>query len=343
MGGTGVHRSARGFRRARRLRSERRGVVAVIGTLLALLVFFALFGIFLTQYVPFWMTENEATFTSQAASSFAQFKSDVDSQYVLGAPPVLGAPFTISSQGIPLIAQPTQGILNFLPQTCPGGFYAPGVSGASPSNYGQPVNPLFCIFENQTIKPAFGGHNGLSFEIPTGILEMILPNRYYSSQTFIYEADGVIQLQAGGFQIMAYAPPLNVTRLAGNTTVTSSFLELFGNATTVAGQGSEEVYSHLKFAQPLSYNGWNTTSHVFRAFNYSFEIGTEFPCAWSNFLWHQVNVSSVPSAQYSFSPFTKGCNNPAGFTSDLWLNLTAVNYVSLYYAGTQVSVGIGSS
>jgi len=341
MGGTGVQR-ARRFRRARRLRSERRGVVAVIGTLLALLVFFALFGIFLTQYVPLWMTENEAAFTSQAASSFAQFKSDVDSQYVLDAPPVLGAPFTISSQGVPLIAQPTQGVLNFLPQTCPGGFYTT-LNGGSPSNYGQPVNPAFCIFENQTIKPAFGGHNSLSFQIPTGILEMILPNRYYSSETFIYEADGVIQMQTGGFQIMAYAPPLNLTRLAGNTTVTSSFLQLYGNATTVAGQGSEEVYSHLKFAQPLSYNGYNATAHVFRAFNYTFEIGTEFPCAWSSFLWHQLNVSAIPSSQFSYTPYSGSCNNVNGATSVLTLSLTAVNYVSLFYAGTQVSVGIGSS
>jgi hypothetical protein len=317
--------------------------VAVIGTLLALLVFFALFGIFLTQYVPLWMTENESAFTSQALSSFAQFKSDVDSQYVLDAPPVLGAPFTISSQGIPLIAQPTQGVLNFLPQTCPGGFYAPGISGATPSNYGQPVNPSFCVFENQTIRPAFGGHNSLSFAVPTGLLEMILPNRYYTSQTFIYEADGVIQLQSGGYQIMAYAPPLNLTRLAGNTTVTSSFLQLYGNSTTVAGQGSEEVYSHLLFAQPLSYNGYNATAHVTRAFNYTFEIGTDFPCAWSSFLFHQVNVSGIPSSQYSYTPYSGSCNNPAGLTSVLTLSLTAVNYVSMFYAGTQVAVGIGSS
>ena len=316
----------------------------MIGTLLALLVFFALFGIFLTQYVPLWMTDNESGFTSQAASSFAQFKSDVDSQYVLDAPPVLGAPFVISSQGIPLIAQPTEGVLNFLPQTCPGGFYAPGIMGATTSNYGQPVDPSFCIFENQTIKPAFGGHNSLSFSVTTGILQMLLPNRYFTSESFVYEADGVIQLQSGGYQIMAYAPPLNMTRLAGNTTVSSSFLQLYGNATTVSGQGTEEVYSHLKFAQQLSYNGYNATSHVLRPFNYTFEIGTQYPCAWSSFLQHQLNVSSIISTgAYSFTPYSGSCNNPAGTTSDLTLTLTAVNYVSMFYAGTQVSVGIGSS
>ena len=318
-------------------------MVAVVGTLLALLVFFSLFGLFLTQYVPLWMIENESAFTSGAASSFAQLKSEIDSQYVLDAPPVLGTPFTISSAGIPLVAQPTQGVLNFLPQICPGGFYGPGVSGASASNYGQPVNPAFCVFENQTIKPAFGGHNPLSIEVPTGILEMILPDRYFSSELFALEADGVVQIQSGAYQLMDFAPPLNLTRLAGNTSVSSSFLQLYGNATTVSGQGSEEVYSHLKFAEQLAYNGYNATSHVLRAFNYSFEIGTEFPCAWSTFLWHQINVSAIPSGQYSWKPYSGSCNIALGTTSDLWLNLTAVNYVSMFYAGTQVSVGIGSS
>jgi len=191
-----------------------------VGTLLALLVFFALFGIFLTQYLPLWMTDNESAFSSAAGTSFAQFKADVDSQYVLGVPPVLGAPFTVSSQGIPLLAQPTQGTLTFLPQTCPAGFNANG----------QPVNTAYCIFENQTLQYGPGGSGKLYLEVPTGILAMTLPNRYYSAEYYQYEADGVVQAQAGGAQIMAFAPPLNITRAAGNTTVSASFLQLYGNA-----------------------------------------------------------------------------------------------------------------
>ena len=339
MGGAVVHRSARRYRRARRLRSERRGVVAVIGTLLALLVFFALFGIFLTQYVPLWMTDNESAFTSSTATSFAQFKSDVDTQYVLGVPPTLGAPFTISSAGIPLLAQPTEGILNFLPSTCPGGFYTTGFAT------GQPINPAYCVFENQTLRPGFGGSGYLTFEVTTGLLTMQLPNRYYPMQNFVYEADGVIQVQSSAYQIMAYAPPFNMTRIAGNTTVSSSFLQLYGNATSVIGQGSEEVYSHLRFTQHVAYNGYNSTTRVLRPFNYTYEIGTQFPCAWSQFLWSQLNVSGIPSSQYTITanPSTYSCINSNGATTVLTLALTAVNYVSIFYAGTQVSVGIGSS
>jgi len=334
MGGAVVHRSARRYRRARRLRAERRGVVAVVGTLLALLVFFALFGIFLTQYLPLWMTDNESAFTSSTGTSFAQFKADVDTQYVLGVPPTLGVPFAISSQGIPLLAQPTQGTLNFFPQTCPGGF--------SPAT-GQPVNPAYCVFENQTIKPGFGGVGVNSFEVTTGVLNMVLPNRYFTGESFSYEADGIVQVQSSSYQLMAYAPPFNVTRLASNTTVSASFLQLYGNSTSLVGQGSEEVYSHLKFAQHLAYNGYNSATKKFQAFNYTFEIGTQFPCAWSKFLQTMMNSSGIARGNYTFNPYTGSCATALGATTELTLSLPAVNYASLFYAGTVVTVGIGTA
>jgi hypothetical protein len=339
MGGVAQSRSGRGYRRARRLRSEKRGVVAVIGTLLALLVFFALFGIFLTQYLPLWMNDNESSFTTSAGASFAEFKSDVDTQYVLSGPPTLGTPFTVSSGSIPLLTQPTQGALQFLPQTCPKGFYAPGVTGATPANYGQPVNPAYCIFENQTMSIGPGGSAPYYLSATTGILSMVLPNRYFPPQYFQYEADGVIQVQSQTYQLMAYAPPFNVTRLAGNTTVASSFLNLYGNATTVIGQGSVDVYSHLRFSQLLTSKGSSGSP----TFSYQFEIGTQYPCAWSRFLQHQLNVSGVPSAQYAFTPYTGSCENVVGTTTVLTLTLTSVNFATLFYAGSVVTVGIGSS
>jgi hypothetical protein len=366
MGGTVASRSARRYRRARRLRANKRGVVAVIGTLLSLLVFFALFGIFLTQYVPLWMTDNEAEFTNNAATSFIEFKGGVDTQYALGLPPTLGTAFTISSAGVPLIAQATEGTLTFLPTTCPGvngvSFYHPHVSGATAANYGQPVNPAYCVFENQTLSNGPGGSGPLYETVATGVLQMQLPNRYYSSQLFYFEDDGVIQTQSQGYQVMAFSPPFNVTYLAGNTTVHSSFLQLTGNATTVIGQGSEEVYSHLRFSQFLTSNGKATslTNPTLRPFNYTFEIGTQYPCAWSKFLWSQMNASGLsyhfastyPSPSYNFTnpvslvrtvPYTGSCYNPTGTTTVIVVNVNAINYATLFYAGAQVTVGVGSA
>ena len=335
-------------------------MVAVIGTLLALLVFFALFGIFVVEFVPLWMTDNEAQFTNYAATSFAQFKGGIDTQYALGGPPALGTTFTLTSNGVPLFAQGTQGVLNFVPQTCTNGFYVRGTTGASPSNYGQPVSPSFCVFENQSISAGPGGSRPFFLSAASGTLQMFLPNRYYTSETFYFEDDGVIQMQEPGYQVLAFPPPFNVTRIASNTTVTSSFLQLYGNATTVISQGSEELYSHLRYTQDVTSNGYNTTARAFKPFNYTFEVGTEFPCAWARFLRSQMNASGLPYAlnptagttSYNWTdpvnhtatvPYVGSCNNPFGMTVVLILNIFSLSYVNLFYAGAQVTIGIGGT
>ncbi|MCI4354935.1 MAG: hypothetical protein L3K06_06175, partial [Thermoplasmata archaeon] len=65
MGGLHYRTGGQRYRRRHRLGKDTRGVVAVVGTLLAMLVFFSLFGIFIEQYLPLWMTDNESSFTSQ--------------------------------------------------------------------------------------------------------------------------------------------------------------------------------------------------------------------------------------------------------------------------------------
>lgn len=356
MGGANVQSSGRRYRRARRLRTARRGVVAVVGTLLALLVFFALFGIFLTQYVPLWMTDNESQFTSQTSASFAQLKSYVDSQYLIGGPATYGTPFTISSQGVPLIAQPTEGNLVFLPTTCPGGFVATKSAGV----VGQPVTPSFCVFENITLSTGPGGSAQYSQHIASGMLEMSLPNRYFSAQTFYFEDDAVIQSQGGAQQIMTVPPPFNVTTVEGNTSVTTSLLQLYGNATTIVGQGSEQVFSHFRYAQTAVSNGKATKSGV-QPLNVTFEIGTQNPCAWQSQLWSQMNVSGLsyvlsptyghPSYNWT-NPIThavtvpvasSACTATGGATTIIALNLNAVDYATVFYAGVQLVLGIGGS
>jgi hypothetical protein len=346
MGETPSFNASRRYRRARRLHGDRRGVVAVIGTLLALLVFFTLFGIFLTQYLPLWMTDNESQFTNQAAYSFALFKSNVDSQYQFptGAPQSLGTPFVVSSQGVPLLAQPTQATLIFLPTSCAAGFYQKGMSGATSSNYGQPVNPASCVFANTTLSRGPGGSGLYSQKITTGVLEMQLPNRYYSGEQFNFEDDAVIQTQSGGYTFMTVNPPLNVTDNAQNITVTSSLLQLYGNASTFIGSGSQEVYTHYRFSQQVTSNGvFVTANSSYLPYVYTFEIGTAYPCAWSPFLVKVMQSSGVPTVSYSFTHYAGSCSNPSGATTVLTLKIYNVDYSTLYTAGVQVSLGVGGT
>jgi hypothetical protein len=356
MGGTSSSSAGRRYRRARRLRREQHGVVAVIGTLLALLVFFALFGIFLTQYVPLWMVDNESQLAAQAATSFAQLKSGIDSQYTLGGPQTYGSPFVISSNGVPLIAQPTQGTLVFLPSTCPGGFYTKGITtGWTAADSGQPVNPAYCVFVNITESIGSGGSGPVYQSIPTGTLELSLPNRYYTPENFYFEDDAVIQSQSTGYQVMAFPPPLNITNFAGNTSVSTSLLQLYGNASTVTGQGSEEVYSNLRYTQTLVSDG-RTVGTTFTPTKFTFVIGTQYPCAWSPYLYNVITTSGVPSSNYNLTTtfaghattplsavYPNSCFTTNGATTVLSFSINAVDYATLYLAGIQIGMGIGGT
>ncbi len=356
MGGAQVQNPGRRYRRARRLREARRGVVAVIGTLLALLVFFALFGIFLTQYVPLWMTDNESQFTSQAATSFAQFKSYIDAQYLIGGPSIYGVPFTLSSDGVPLIAQPTQGTLTFIPFACPGGFNTTG------KGIGQPANSKFCTFENITLSPGPGGSSYFSQHVATGVLEMQLPNRYYSAQTFYFEDDAVVQSQGGTSELMTVPPPFNVTTVAGNTSLTTSYLQMFGNASTIIGQGSQEVFTHLRSTAPIASAGKITNGVISgNSLSVTFEVGTVNPCAWQRYLWSDLNVSGIkyaltPTSGVSSYNFTipgtttasiplvsPTCASQSGQTTIIAVNLYDIDYATVFSAAIQLTLGLGGT
>lgn len=346
-------RARAGYRRARKLRRERRGVVAVVGTLLSLLVFFALFGIFLTQYLPLWMTENEIQFTDEASASLTLLKSSIDAQYAFGGPQSFGTAFTISSNSVPLLAQPTQGTLEFLPQTCPGGFYAKGISGVNSTNFGQPVVPGYCVFYRIAQSPGPGGSTYFNQSVPSGEIQFVLPNRYYTPETFYFEDDAIIQSQGAAYQLMTVPPPLNVTYASGNTSVTSSFLQLFGNTSTVFGQGTQDVYSTLQSHAAVSSNGGSKSTPVI---TYTFEIGTQNPCAWSTFLTSVISsaeATGLPSSHvvlhpyklsgYSSLPYTGSCVSANGATTVLAFQITSVSYTTLYLGSVQITMGVGAS
>ncbi|HLM91105.1 MAG TPA: hypothetical protein VK424_03525 [Thermoplasmata archaeon] len=350
MGGTPPRNASRRYRRARRRLRGERGVVAVIGTLLALLVFFTLFGVFITEYLPLWMTENEAAFTSAVDLSFANFKSNVDTQYQfpLAVPSSLATPFTMSSQGVPLLAQPTEGTLLFLPSTCPKAFIvAPAVL-----NVGQPVNDAYCMFANVTLSAGPGGSGPFSQHFATGALEMNLPNRYYTPENFFFEDDAVIQSQIGGYQVMTANAPLNITHSAtGNTTVTDSMLQLYGNSSTYVAQGGTVEYSHFRYSQPVTSSGaLGAVNHTAIPFVFTFEIGTQFPCAWNAFLRQTMAVSGLSSSNITlaytpstFVPTPAACMSTGGATTILTLTVFNVNFAKFYYAGVQVSNGVGGT
>ncbi|MGB6500615.1 MAG: hypothetical protein WBG19_04355 [Thermoplasmata archaeon] len=343
MGAPRIARSGARFRRARRLDRSPRGVAAVIGTLLSLLVFFALFGIFLTQYLPLWMTDNESQFTAAADSAFENFKSNVDAQSALGGPAVYATTFPLSSQGVPLLAQPTEGVLILLPPSCPGGFLASGV----------PVTKTACVFETE----AFGAGKAAKTARPwnqtttTSVLEMQLPNRYFTQQTFFFEDDAVIQTQYGSHSVIVGPPPISISKTSVNTTVTTSFVGLYGNSTVVIGQGSEEVYSQLITSSFTTSNGLflsgagGTGNPVL--FNFTFQIGTHNLCPWYSFIEGLITSSGLTGSGYTLGastalpPSSNVCTDPGGITYDLTFKVLNLAYASVVQSSLGVSMGAG--
>lgn len=307
MGEIRVRIGGRCYRRRRRLSHQREGVVAVVGTLLSLLVFLALFGIFITQFLPLWMDENEAQFTGQAQSSFASLKSDVDLQATLHAPAEMGTPFVMASQGVPLLAQPTPGVLSFIPAQ-------PGV------------------FANVSVTPGPSNSHPLYQNYSLGVVQMSLANRYFSPQTFEFEDDAVIQSQSAVSQIVLYPPTLAVNATGSQIGVSLTLLQLAGNASQTVSTGTQEVYSHYLFTQ--SYTS-NSSSNAVTA---TFRLGTYFPCAWVSFLT-SVFANAGATAHLTLSPST--CSATTAVPALVVATLSSLASFTLIVAESQIVVGVG--
>jgi len=349
MGERTPARSRSGFRRRRRLRRDRRGVVAVVGTLLALLVFFALFGIFLTQYVPLWMEENENQLSNQMQVSLSTLKSGIDDQYIFGDIPTYSVPFTVSSQSVPLLAQPTEATLSYL-TGCPAGFSSTGV----------PKNITACDFERVVYTTAAGatGSQDHTYNqtMPTNYLEVALPNRYFTPVTYFFENDGLAGTQSQGREWMVVPPPLNVTRTTGNLSVQSSLLDLLGNESSFTGQGTKDLSSHLSsHANVSSVGRFLTAGGAARTFNVTEVYGVHALCAWYNFLYNETDRafgsttgwsltwtgSGVTVSQGKTYPTLTYCELSVSESFDLTLTISNVNYATAFVAQSQLNFNAG--
>jgi hypothetical protein len=283
--------SRSGFRRRRRLRQDRRGVVAVVGTLLALLVFFALFGIFLTQYVPLWMEENESQLSSATQASLATLKSGVDDQYIFGTIPSYAVPFSLNSQSVPLLSQPTIATLAYL-SGCPGGFFP---ANNTPQQVGS------CDFERLSYTTGAGPvgtqNHPYTQTVSTDYLEVSLPDRYYAAVDYFFEDDGLAAAQSLVHQSMLVPPPLNVSKTGGLVSFDASLLVLLGSTASFTAQGSKDVTSSLLASGNVSSAGrFLAPGGAAKTFNVTVTVGVHAVCAWYNYLYNMSLGALGPSS-----------------------------------------------
>jgi len=338
----GTGRSRASYRRRRRLRGDHRAVVAVVGTLLALLVFFSLFGLFITQYVPLWMEENESQLSNGLVTSLSTLKSGVDDQYLFGDIPTYSVPFTPSSQSVPLLSQPTVATLSYL-SGCPNGLYAAN---------GTPERVSACAFETLSYTTTLAGGQRHSFTqtSTTDYLRVAVPNRYYPAVTYYFEDDAVVEAQAQGRQTMLVPPPLNYTQTLGNLSVASTFLVLLGNATSFSGEGSKDVTSHFYTSTTVSSSGRFLTAHgVPRPFNVTLTLGVYDMCGWFGYL-HNLTAPlgssalltwAAGSVAHSTFPSSSVCQAAASATYMVSLVIYNVHYASVFLAQDALTFNAG--
>ena len=309
MGGNTLAHERRRYHRIRRLRRSRRGVATVIGALLVVVIFVAVFGVFLTQTVPVWMNQNETSWTDSAEQSMASFKGDVDLQYSLGASPAYSVPFSLSSSGVPVLASPTQGALVFVPGTTSSYANVSLSSGPDGAPYADNAS--------------------------TGTLTMSLPNRYASPETLAFQNDAVIRVPNGANATIDFTPLFSLHRVAGNTSLALAVIETVGGERSANAPGLQQVLSTLLSRSTVTSHGAAGTNGTFQPFGVTLRIGSAYACAWQAFLADAVSDSGIAPGGYTLSGPSSGC------AGTVLLTLSSVSYCTLYLADIDIAVGTG--
>lgn len=270
-----VHYSAEstGKRIKKSPRWDDEGVAATVGTIMALLVFLTFFGMFTNQFVPVWMSDNESEHMAQVTQQFTAFKSQIDitisnSANSLIAPAPIFVPITLSSDGIPVFAAGTAGILSFMP-TGP--------------NFVPWFNVTYTYKSETTgqsmvLGPSNDGKSG-------GCLDLYCPNRYYVEQHLVFENGAVIVNQTDGEFVIA-GPQFLVRNLgtAANPmrVVMLTQASMFGSNVTIGGTGSKGVNAELMYSGTTPYTNNDGSS-------LEIEIFTEHGWAWYNYFVSRLN------------------------------------------------------
>jgi hypothetical protein len=289
------------------------GVAATVGTIMSILVFLTFMGVFTSQIVPAWMSDNESIHMTEAVQQMVSLKSDIDgliadyANSLVASTPIV-VPVTLSAPGIPVFASPTAGILSFTPET---------ISGR-PSFNTSFTNDLE---END-------GHTG-------GELRFYCPNRYYVEQTIIYEGGAIILNQSDGEFIIS-GIGLSVTEFTGGKVVQITQVSLVGLNKTVGGTGAKMVNANLLFASTMEYESTTGT-------DITITIATKHGTAWANYFRKALNsTSSALEYGTDFEVPNPTFYDFPGKVNDYYIVTVTIKDVSVFdhtRASVQITIG----
>lgn len=296
------------------------GVAATVGTIMTLMVFLTVMGMFTNQFVPVWMSDNESAHMADAVQDFVTLKSQIDGIIVdyaneLLAPAPIFVPVSLSAEGIPVFAAGTAGILSYVP--------------ASLTRY--PWFNVTFASDEYTVSPSTDGSAG-------GYLELYCPNRYYVEQTLVYEAGAVILNQTNGEFIIA-GPQFGVNNYVSGSSISRvvkiTQVDLLGINKTIGGMGSKGVNADLLYASTTAYNSSSGT-------DLTFSIVSQHGSAWENYFKKQLNASLADLTYGTDFTVTKTKTAVSGWMTDYYtvtVTIHEVNVLDHSRATIQMSIG----
>ncbi len=212
-------------RLTRRLSWDEEGVSSTIGTIMAMMIFLTLLSMFMNQYVPIWMEDNEATHMNDVEGQFATLKHSIDLQILAGTmgkyDVSLYSPVTLGAEGIPMFSAPTLGQLSVNPD--------PSRSGTEVSwNYNMSGNGAQMLYSNSS-----------------GNVKLLVPNRYYVVQTIVYENDAIILSQAEG-QLVKAPPQITLRKEGARYNMIITQTSLIGKNQTFNGFDNRGITTYMR-------------------------------------------------------------------------------------------------
>ena len=300
-----------------KIRKDDEGVASVVGTILALIVFLSILGLFTNHYVPAMMAANEHQHDNNVVSQFSELKQSVDNLMMYSSSSQITtlsaySPVTLGSSGVPMFAVGTQGQMNVIPQD------------------GNSI-PYFTVsFNYQLTNLGVNAVYHLTSSSGGGVVVNI-PNRYYVPQTVLYENDAVILGQSNG-QVMVAAPGFSVSTLGG---IHLNLLELsVATPTTTnlsyAGTNTISLSSHLL---SFSKNTYTLVQAGQSTPNVNIAIGTPYPLAWLDFF-----NSTFSQAGLSYGAnYTATMQSAGNMLYVLDLSINGVSSMTLTNAALAVS------
>jgi hypothetical protein len=301
------------------------GVAATIGTIMSILVFMTAFGMFTNQFVPVWMSDNESSHMSTVIQQFTTLKSSVDIGISYNsnsriAPTPVFVPITLSSEGIPVFAASTAGILKFIPE-------APNQRPTFNISYGY-ISPTGVP---GTLSNTNDGHSG-------GALDLYCPNRYFVEQHMTYESGAVILNQTDGEFVIA-GPQFSVknagSAISPQIEVMITQISLQGLNLVIGGTGSKGVTADLLYADTTAYNNSGGAPVVIT-------IRSNHGSAWYQYFMNTLNNTANMTMGSGFT-LTKQLIEPSSDKlSNYYLVILTINNVHILdYTHATVKLSLG--